>query len=228
MKNRTLFIIPARYGSKGLPGKNIRTLGEDPLFIHSIKYAEEIKNDDDVICFASNDLKALDIANEYGYATDYKRPDALSEDNTPTEDVILDVIKFYAEKGESFERIVLLQPTSPYRNTEHYKEMDLLYSNTIDMVVSVNISKQNPYFNLFEEENGLLFKSKPSSYTRRQDAPAVYQYNGSIYIINTESILKHKKIASFNNIVKYVMAEKYSIDIDSELDFMIAEHIMKP
>jgi N-acylneuraminate cytidylyltransferase len=94
------------------------------------------------------------------------------------------------------------------------------------MVVSVGVSKLNPYFNLFEETNDQLIKSKPSNCTRRQDCPPCYFYNGSIYLINSKS-LEEKSISEFSKVKKYVMDDKYSLDIDTPLDWAICETVLQ-
>ena len=90
------------------------------------------------------------------------------------------------------------------------------------MVVSVKRTKGNPYFSLFEERNGFLEKSKEGNFERRQDCPEVFEFNGAIYIINVKS-LAHKSMAAFDKIIKFEMNEFDSLDIDTELDFKIAE-----
>lgn len=95
------------------------------------------------------------------------------------------------------------------------------------MVVSVKESKTNLYFNLYEEDkNGFLKKSKESDYTRRQDCPEIWEYNGAIYIINVKS-LKKMTISKFKKVKKYIMDELSSHDIDTELDFMFAEFLKR-
>ena len=102
-----------------------------------------------------------------------------------------------------------------------------LYSNSIDMVVSVKETKANPYYLLFEENNeGYLSLSKPSSITRRQDCPPVYEYNGAVYVVNVSS-LKKGPIYNFKKIKKYLMSENESIDLDTDLDWKIAEFLFK-
>ena len=94
------------------------------------------------------------------------------------------------------------------------------------MVVSVKKSHTNPYFNLFEEDkNGFLNKSKHSNFTRRQDCPNTFEYNGAIYIINVKSLKKFKSL-NFKKIKKYVMSDYNSIDIDNEIDFKLCEILL--
>jgi len=93
-------------------------------------------------------------------------------------------------------------------------------------VVSVKETSANPYYVLFEEdENGCLKKSKESNFTRRQDCPTVYEYNGSVYVIKVESLLKYNSLA-FPQTTKYVMDNYHSVDIDNQFDFDFAEFLL--
>jgi CMP-N,N'-diacetyllegionaminic acid synthase len=224
----TLFLIPARGGSKGVPGKNIRKLANKPLINYSIEFARKY-TDDSNICVSSDDPGIIDIANQVGLQVPFQRPDALATDNAGTWEVIVHALDFYQNKGVNFDCVVLLQPTSPFRKEQYLKEALLLYSPELDMVVSVRESEANPYFNLFEENaQGLLYKCKETKdrIVRRQDAPRVYQYNGSIYVINVGSIKKYSSFAEFTKIKKVVMDSLYSIDIDTESDFEYCEFLL--
>ena len=135
-------------------------------------------------------------------------------------------IKNHEENNGNVDTVVLLQPTSPLRKVEHIKESLKLYNEQLDMVVSVKKSKSNPYFNLFEEnKNGYLTKVKSSNYTRRQDCPDVWEYNGSIYIMNVKS-LKKRNLSEFKKIKKYEMDDYHSIDIDNKIDFRLCEVLL--
>jgi N-acylneuraminate cytidylyltransferase len=223
--NDTLAIIPARGGSKGLPGKNIKPLNGKPLIWYTIEAAREVFPDEN-ICVSTDDREIIKVVEQTGLKVPFVRPAELATDTAGIRDALLHSISFYRSyKNKSFEKICLLQPTSPLRTGKHIIEAHLLWNKKLDMVVSVKESKANPYFTLFEEqENGYLKKSKKGNYTRRQDAPKVWEYNGAIYFINTQS-LQTKPIAEFEKVKKYAMSEESSVDIDTELDFKIAEKI---
>jgi N-acylneuraminate cytidylyltransferase len=222
----TLFVIPARGGSKGIPGKNIKILGDKPLILYSVDFARQFAEDDN-ICVSSDDDTILKVVNDYGLATPFKRPAELATDTAGTYEVLVHALEHYERKGKKFDKLILLQPTSPFRNPEHYIKANELYNDDLDMVVTVSESKANPYFNLFEEdETGMLKKSKPGNYTRRQDCPKVYAYNGSIYIINAQS-LQEQKLHEFKKVKKSIMPSEYSVDLDTEDDWMIAEYLLK-
>ena len=225
-EEKTLFIIPARGGSKGIPAKNIKLLGNKPLIIYSVDFARQFAGDEN-ICVSTDNDAIIDVVAKYGLKVPFKRPDELATDTAGTHEVLLHAINYYKSKGREFDKLVLLQPTSPFRQSEHFITANELYNETLDMVVTVSESKANPYFNLFEEnKEGLLEKSKPGNYTRRQDCPVVYAYNGSIYIINVKSLLMDK-LNTFKKVKKSVMQAEYSLDLDTELDWLMAEFLLK-
>lgn len=222
-----LAVIPARAGSKGLPGKNSKLLNGVPLIFYSINIARTILGDED-ICISSNDLELIDIVQKQKKITvPFVRPEDLATDEAGTHEVILHAIEYYENIGKSYDAIILLQPTSPLRTEENLKKaIDLYINDDLDMVVSVKETKSNPYFTLFEEDSqGYLYQSKISNYTRRQDCPKVYEYNGAVYVININS-LKNSKMSKFSKIKKYIMSDEESIDIDTSLDWKLAEMIL--
>jgi CMP-N,N'-diacetyllegionaminic acid synthase len=225
--NDTLFLIPARGGSKGLPGKNILPLAGKPLITHSINAARGVTGDEH-ICVSTDDPSIIDVVREEGLGLPFIRPDDLATDTAGSREVILHAIKFYeAERGITYKRVCLLQPTSPLRTSQHIREAFELWEGGLDMVVSVKASKSNPYYNLFEETDGFLKQSKPGNFTRRQDAPNIWEYNGAIYIISVTSI-KQSTFAEFSRVRKYEMDAESSIDIDTSADLdrtkMILQH----
>lgn len=217
--DNTLFIIPARGGSKGLPRKNIIPISGKPMIYHTID-AARIVTKDEYICVSTEDTEIKSIVEQIDLKVPFLRPSELATDEAGTREVILHAIDFFErEKGLIFPRICILQPTSPLRNANHIIEAFNLWSDELDMVVSVKESKANPYFNLFEEEqNGFLKKSKKGNFSRRQDVPKIWQYNGAIYIIKTDSLIK-KDILTFEKVRKFEMDDVSSIDVDSPLDF---------
>jgi CMP-N,N'-diacetyllegionaminic acid synthase len=224
--NDTLFIIPARGGSKRLPQKNILPIKGKPMIYYTIDAARGITNDEN-ICVSTDDLEIKKVVEDYGLQVPFIRPPELASDTSGTREVLLHAINFYKnELKKEFAKICLLQPTSPLRNTKHILEAHQLWNSNIDMVVSVKESKANPYFNLFEENNnGFLIKSKEGNYTRYQDSPKVWEYNGAIYFINIESLYS-KPISEFEKVKKYVMSEENSVDVDNEIDIQIIKQFL--
>lgn len=221
-----LVIIPARGGSKGIPGKNIKLLGGKPLIYYAIDVARAIV-DDTHICVSTDDDQIIRVVEQYGLSVPFIRPAELATDIAGSYEVLLHALSFYESKGEYFDAVVLLQVTSPFRTVNHVREALNLYNKDLDMVVSVKETDSNPYYLCFEEDTeGMLHISKGDGhYTRRQDCPPVYEYNGAIYIINPER-MKAMPLNKFKKRVKYVMDRDHSVDLDTMMDWMIAEYMI--
>lgn len=223
---KDLILIPARGGSKGIPGKNIKPLNGRPLIYSTLDAATAIAQRDD-ICISTDSEEIIQVIREYGLDVPFKRPAHLATDTAGSYDVILHALNFYSQKGIGYDRVILLQPTSPFRTSTHIREALSLFEPELDMVVSVKISHANPYFTLFEEnQDGFLRPSKAGRFTRRQDCPTVYEYNGAIYIMNMESLQDGAPV-NFLKIKKYIMNEEDSIDLDSPLDWTLAEAVIQ-
>lgn len=222
-----LVVIPARGGSKGVPNKNIKLLKGKPLIQYTIEAARELFKDDQILV-STDSSEIKNVVENIGLNVPFLRPDELSTDEAGTQGVLLHALSFIEKKGFSPNVLVLLQPTSPFRNAEHIKEAISLYDDSLDMLVSVKETSANPYYVLREEnELGYLENSKQGDFTRRQDCPKVWELNGAIYIINIKS-LKSQKINEFKKIKKFVMDDVSSHDIDTQLDWKLAEVLIQP
>lgn len=221
---KILAIIPARGGSKGLPGKNIKDLCGKPLICYSIDIAREIVDDGD-ICVSTDDSQIIQVVENYGLKVPFVRPEVLATDTASSFEVIKHALEYYITQGKSYDIILLLQPTSPLRRVSHVKDAISLYRDDIDMVVSVKNSHSASVL-CNEDENGYLRLTLNHSANRRQDMPIYYEYNGAIYVINVKSFLKAQNL-SFAKCKKYVMDDMFSIDIDSTIDFQYAEFLVK-
>ena len=221
--NNILVVIPARGGSKGLPGKNIKMLCGKPLITYSIDVARAITTDDN-ICVSTDDIQIKNVVEEYGLYVPFIRPAELATDTASTNDVLLHAIDFYEKLGKTYDKILLLQPTSPLRKIQEVEEAISLYNDDIDMVVSVTQSHA-PAVLCQDNENGyvdLVFNRKA---TRRQSLPILYEFNGAIYVINVNS-LKAKGLGGFDRRIKYEMPKETSIDIDDIYDYYLVESII--
>lgn len=216
-----LFLVPARGGSKGIQKKNIKELNGKPLIYYtldSIKNIVPMEN----ICVSTDDLEIKAKVEAYGLNVPYLRPEEFATDTSTTLDVIEHALSFYKQRNKYFSGLVLLQPTSPLRRSQHIIEALELFSDSIDLIVSVKVTSVNPYYILFEENSdGFLELSKKGNFTRRQDCPLVYERNGAIYIYNLTKEYQNPKRQ-----IKYVMDENASIDIDNEFDWMLSEYIL--
>ena len=222
---KILVLITARGGSKRVPGKNIRRLGDKPLVVWSIDAAKGISNICDIIV-STDDVAIAKVCSEAGAFVPWIRPKELSSDTSSSVDVALHALDWYEAHNGKVDGLLLLQPTSPFRTSKHILEAISLYeSSDCEMVVSVKKTKSNPYFNLFEEkESGNLELSKKGNFTSRQSAPITYEYNGAIYIFSKETI-QTKQFSEFERIKKYEMSAIDSVDLDEPLDWKLAELI---
>jgi CMP-N,N'-diacetyllegionaminic acid synthase len=223
---KPIVIIPARGGSKGVPGKNIRLLAGKPLIHYTIEQARKLFPDEYIVV-STDDKKIINVVEQLGLKVPFMRPAELATDAAGTYEVLLHAIQFVELNGYEPDTLILLQPTSPFRTAHHVEEALKYFDSSCEMLVSVKETSANPYYVLFEEDqNGLLQRSKAGSYTRRQDCPKVWELNGAIYIIRVET-LKRKKMGDFSLLKKYVMGAAFSHDIDTELDWVIAEALIR-
>ena len=227
MRDNLLIIIPARGGSKGIPRKNIKPLNGKPLIYYAIDTARAITTDEN-ICVSTDDMEIKSVVENYGLRVPFLRPKELSTDTAGTYEVLLHALDYYEKQGKHYDIVLLLQTTSPFRTAEHVKEALALYDKSqADMVVSVKECPANPYYNVFEEDsNGYLHVCKGNgNIFRRQDAPKVYEYNGAIYIMDTEK-LKNTHMHKMQKRVKYIMDAQSSFDLDTMQDWEMAEIIL--
>jgi len=227
MNHSTLYLIPARGGSKGIPGKNIKVFNGKPLICHAIDTAREFADDSD-ICLSTDSGQIRHVAEDYGLHVPFLRPDELASDTAGTHEVILHALGFYRNLGQNYDRLVLLQPTSPFRTAEDVRLTLEAWRPEIDMAVTVTPAATNPYLNAYEaDKDGFLHVSKGdgTATLRRQDAPKVWEYTGAVYVVTVSSILK-ARMAEFRRVVPVEIPRERSLDLDTPLDWKIAEFLI--
>ena len=220
----TLFVITARGGSKGLPGKNIKDLCGKPLIAYSIDIARKFV-DDENICVSTDSEGIKEVVEEYGLKVPFMRPDYLATDTATSNDVLVHAVCFYKDLGREYKKICLLQPTSPLRSVDDVKCSLDLFRDDLDMVVSV-VKSHAPAVLCADDENGFVQLVYNKNAEGRQQLKEMYEFNGAVYVINVESLLE-KGMKNFSRKVKYVMSKEHSIDIDDIYDFKLVESIMK-
>jgi CMP-N,N'-diacetyllegionaminic acid synthase len=224
MKN--LAIIPARSGSKGLKDKNIKELSGKPLLAYSIEAARESGLFDEIMV-STDSPQYAEIARSFGAKVPFLRSKATSSDKASSWDAVIEVLSKYLEKGEKFNSICLLQPTSPLRTaqdiTEAYK---LLESKQAEAITSVCEVDHSPLWTMtLPEDLSLEEFKKHDSDTPRQLLKKYYRLNGAIYIRKIK--YNNNKIQLLDtNEYAFIMPREHSTDIDTELDFIIAEAII--
>lgn len=221
--NKYLAIIPARGGSKRLPRKNILKLCGKPLISWSIESGLKSKYINKVLV-TSEDEDILEISKKAG-ANILRRPKELATDTISSYDAVEHAIK----NCENYEYVVLLQPTSPLRNENHIDEaIQLLEEKNADAIISICEVEHSPLWtNILPANNSMKdFISEGIKSTRSQDLPNYFRLNGAVYICKTELLLKQKTFFINENIFAYKMKQENSVDIDSRLDFIIAQTIL--
>lgn len=219
-----LAIVPARGGSKRLPKKNVLKLDGKPLISYSIEAGIESKYIDKLVV-TSDSTEILDISRFCG-ATTIKRPDELASDTASS----FDAIEHAILNCDKYDYIILLQPTSPLRRTRHIDEaIELLLSKKGDAVISVCETDHNPLWsNTLDDSLSMQnFLEDEVLNKRSQDLETHYRLNGAIYICQVNKLLEQKSFFLNKNIYAYKMDRESSIDIDTELDYKIAELLMK-
>lgn len=221
---KVLAIIPARGGSKGLPGKNLKTLGEKPLIAWTIESALISKLIDKTI--VSTDCQEIAaVSKTFGAEVPFIRPDWLSTDEAETAGVVLHTLN---SVSEHFDIIVLLQPTSPFRNSGHIDEALKTYKNLkAQSLVSICESHKSPYWMFSSEDDGTLvpvIRGK-KQFSRRQELPKTYCLNGAIYIVDVELFLDNAEFV-YDDSKSYLMDHESSFDIDNLMDLKQAQLVL--
>lgn len=225
-KRSFLAIIPARSGSKGIPGKNIREIGHKPLMAYTIEACINAGIFDDIIV-STDSMEYGEIAEQYGASVPFLRPKELSSDQASTNDVILHAIKERKQAGKIFDYFMLLQPTSPLRRESHIIESaDVILNNQADSVIGICPYDSDSYLTVQITDTGEIkpaFLNKKQ--VRRQDFPTQYRINGAIYLASTNYFLKHQSFYE-GRTLPYIMNQINSIDIDDEFQFQMAEFLL--
>ncbi len=220
-------IIPARSGSKGLKDKNVKELNGKPMIAYTIEAA--IKSDifDDVVVSTDSQIYA-DVAKTYGASVPFLRPNYLASDEVTTNDVIVYTLNKLKQSDFNYDYFMILQPTSPLRQSEDIIEaVKLLFEKDATSVISVCEAEHSPlYMNTLDETLSLNEFLAKGLKTRRQELPKYYRLNGAIYLCEVEYYLSGGDLYNEKSYA-YIMDKKKSIDIDDEFDFFIADNLMK-
>ena len=213
-----LAIIPARGGSKGVPRKNIKDAAGKPLIAWTIKEAKKSKFIDRLVVSTEDD-EIVAVAKSWGCEVPFVRPPELAQDDTPGVEPVLHAIKMLP----GYDYVVLLQPTSPLRNTEDIDGcIEECVEHGANSCVSVAEVEQSPYWMYTLDVNSRLCSliNTDQIFTRRQDLPKVFTLNGAVYVAKCDWLRKNRTFLTAETAV-YLMPRERSLDIDSELDFVL-------
>lgn len=218
-------IIPARGGSKGLPGKNIRLLVGKPLIVYTIQEAKKSKYITRVIV-STDDEEIARISKEHGAGIPFLRPESLASDTAKAIDnYVYTIDRLSKESGEDIKEFVVLQPTSPLRTVEDIDgAIEMYFSKNADSVVSYTKEAHPITWHRYLDDENHFVNIFPESIDNRQVLRESYYPNGAVYVFKTE-LINSGRYTSENSFC-YVMPRNRSIDIDYPEDFQYAEFII--
>jgi N-acylneuraminate cytidylyltransferase/CMP-N,N'-diacetyllegionaminic acid synthase len=221
--------ICIRAGSKGVPGKNWRPINGLPLFVHTLNHANS-SNQFDRIVISTDSPIVKKLAENLSVDLIIDRDEHLATDESGKVSAIVDaVIKSEKHFNEEYSTCVDLDVTSPLRIPEDIVgAINLMESSSSSSVITGSESRRSPYFNMVKlnEKGNVEICIPPQNLTlRRQDSPITYDMNASIYVWNRNKLIEERKVF-FPETKIYVMPQERSLDIDTELDFEIVEHLM--
>ncbi len=219
-------IIPARGGSKGVPGKNIKLLNGKPLIGFTIQSALEANKISRVVV-STDDPTIQDIAVKYGAEVPFLRPSYLALDNTPTLPVVQHALQYYLEQGENFDAVCLLQPTTPFRKQGIIDQaIEKFTSSGADALITVvPVPHQfNPHWVFEPNEEGFLapaIRDKPTI-SRRQDLPPAFIRDGAIYLTKSNVVLKKNSL--YGDKLAYLETDiAHYVNVDTPEDWELVE-----
>lgn len=220
---RNLAIIPARSGSKGVKDKNIKMLDGKPLIAYTIEAAIGSGMFIEV-CVSTDSEEYANIARRYGANVPFLRSREYSTDSASSWDVVRETLDKYGRNDIKFDSVALLQPTSPLRTSEDIiNAYNLYYDRQAKSVVSVCEAEHSPlWINTLPQDLSLQNFMNEEARKRRQELPAYYRVNGAIYIIDVLH-LENQGFLYDAESYAYIMSQEKSVDIDTEMDFKVAE-----
>ena len=226
----TVACIFARAGSKGIPNKNIKSFSGKPLISWAVELALQVRQINEV--FISTDSEEIaEIARMAGATVPFIRPSELATDTSPEWHSWQHFIKFLADKDGRLPEVFLSLPaTSPLRSTIDVENcLNEFKKGRADFVVGITPSERNPYFNMVKkgEDNQVnLVIQQVEKYSRRQDTPEIFDLTTVCYVGKPSTILTKNSIFE-GKVAGVVIPRERAIDIDTELDFQIAEFLFK-
>jgi len=218
-----LAVIPARGGSKRLIRKNMLNLVDKPLVAWTINAALKSKYIDKVVV-STDEKEIAQIAEQYGAEVPFMRPAKLSTDEASSVSVILHTMDFLRDKGNNYDYVVMLQPTSPLRTTDNIDEAIEQLQQHNDAIISVCQAEHHPLWcNTLDASRSMSgFLRSDVVDKRSQDLEKFYRLNGAIYICKSKTLRNNNTFFLKDRISAYIMDQENSIDIDTQIDFNLA------
>lgn len=219
---KTIAIITARGGSKRIPRKNIKEFCGKPILAYSIQAAID-SGLFDTVMVSTDDEEIAQIALQYGAEVPFFRSEKTANDYATTNDVLLEVLQEYANRGKDYDVACCIYPTAPFVNGQRLKDaMEKFCTSDMDTLIPVVAFSYPPQRALVIEEGKLVFKYPENMDARSQDLEKHYHDVGQFYILRTEAFQRNRKLM-LGNIMPYVLPEMEVQDIDTPEDWAIAE-----
>lgn len=218
-----LAIIPARSGSKGIIDKNIKNLCGKPLMAYTIEAASKSGCFKEIMVSTDSEIYA-NIASDYGASVPFMRSAQNASDTASSWDMVEEVLNGYRKLGKEFDTFCLLQPTSPLRMSDDIVSAYVLYKEKASCaVVSVCEAEHSPLWcGHLPANNEFIGFIDPENIKQRQSGKKFYRLNGAIYIVNINTFGEEKNLYKSGSFA-YIMSQERSVDIDTDLDFKLAE-----
>jgi CMP-N,N'-diacetyllegionaminic acid synthase len=224
---RVLGIVPARGGSKGIPGKNVRPLGGKPLLVHTAEAALAARRLSRVV-LTTDDEKIAEVGRACGLEVPFLRPAELAMDDTPTLPVLQHAVAELEKTGDRFDAVCLLQPTSPFRRAGDIDGcIEMLETEGLDAVVSVLPvpPEHNPHWVYFCDGDGLLrlATGEDQPIPRRQELPPAFHRDGSVYVTRRDVLMEENSL--YGRRLGGFLADSRSVNLDTPADWERAERL---
>jgi CMP-N,N'-diacetyllegionaminic acid synthase len=225
---KILSLITARGGSKRIPRKNLRVLGEKPLIRWSIDVARELDEICDILV-STDDSEIAEVAKFAGALVPWLRPADLATDTSSSEAVAIHALDWYEKEKGKVDGLLLLQPTSPFRNQDTISRgITFFQEHGRRPVVGVSPASSHPMWCVKIEGDGVKKFVEGSGFNlRSQDLPPAFVVNGAFYLINPDDLRKLKSFHNDDMVPLVIEGPGESLDIDTEWDWMIAEAILR-
>lgn len=224
---KILALIPARGGSKRLPGKNTRMLGGKPLIVWSIEVIKDIPEICDIL-ISTDDIDISEVCKESDVLLPWLRPAELATDTASSVDAAIHALDWYETEKGAVDGLLLLQPTSPFRSRDTIcKGIQLFFKYGLETVLGVSPTHAHPMWAMKMEDNYLVPLMQENGLSvRSKELPIAYAVNGSFYMISPEKLRAERSFVGEKSIPLFIESPQEALDIDTLWDFKLAESML--
>lgn len=222
-----LIVVPARGGSKGIPGKNIYPVCGRPLLEYTLDVIEKADLEDTDAAVSTDSYEIMEVAKRYPGIHIIKRPDEISGDRASTESALLHALDYMEKKlDKKYDAVVTLQATSPLREAKTLREfIETFEKNYPEYDAQLSLNEDRTDF-WVRHEDGSFGRLYPDAPRRRQERKPLYVENSAYYITDSNALREGKSVLG-NRVNGYVISEKEAVDINEPVDILVAEALIK-